>query len=200
MMLMYTLSLDLQFPSCVTIYNQCSNTKLVSPVYFSNGMAYPKLSCQQIEIGTEMGACLEINATQYDFEGALLSKLKIYSNKQYNMGALTTETNKNEAAHVYMLAAWKVKDTKPFVRVVLIKHTKEFTWNEDKLKKLYYENCQWLKEHDTVSDAWFVDDNMILKTSFKVRDLKGNFELSISISEEEKNDYAMRPLCVDLER
>jgi hypothetical protein len=38
---------------------------------------------------------------------------------------------------------------------------------------------------------------MVLKTSFSVRDLKGNPELSIYISEE-RDDYAMRPFCIDL--
>jgi hypothetical protein len=38
-----------------------------------------------------------------------------------------------------------------------------------------------------------------LETSFKTSSLKGNFELSIYISEEEKYDDAMRPLYVDLE-
>jgi hypothetical protein len=78
----------------------------------------------------------------------------------------------------------------------LVEHAKEFTWNEDKLKKLYDANQGWLKKYDkTVSY-----DNMALKTTFKVEDLEGIFELSISISEEEGNMHAMRPLCIDFER
>jgi hypothetical protein len=200
-MLMYTVSLELQLPACVTIHNQCSNTELVSPVYFGNGSVCPKLSGQQIDISTKMNACFEINAAQDDFEGALLFKLQRYSNKQHNMGALTTETSKNEVAHVHILVAWKVKNAKPFACVVLVEHTKELAWNESELKKLYYENCWWLKEYDdTISDAWLMSNNMILKTSFKARDLDGKLELSVSISEEEKDDYAIRPFCIDLKR
>jgi hypothetical protein len=45
-----------------------------------------------------------------------------------------------------------------------------------------------------------MDDNVVLKMTFNAIDLKRAFELSISISEEERNDYAMRPLYVDPER
>jgi hypothetical protein len=200
-MLIYAVSLDLQLPACVTIHNQCSNTELAKPVYFSNGAVCPQLSNQQIDIGAKMRASFEINATQDEFEGALLYKLQRYSNSQYNMDTLAIETNKNETTHIYMLAIWKVKDFKPFAHVVLVEHTEEFTWNEDRLRKLYDKNNDWLREHDDIiSDVWLIDDNMTLKMSFKVRGSKGNFELSIFISEEEKNDYAMRPLCVDFER
>jgi hypothetical protein len=199
-MLMHIISLDIQLPSCVTIHNQCLNIELVSPVYFGNGAVCPKLSDQQIDISTEMKARFEINTIQDEFEGALLFKLQRHSGNQYSADTSTIETNKNGAKCVQMLAAWKVKDSKPLLHVLLIEHAKEFTWNEDNLKKLYDKNFGWLKEYnDAISDTWLMDDNMALKTSFEVRGLKGNFELSISIFEE-KDDYAIRPLCIDLER
>jgi hypothetical protein len=201
-MLMYTISFDLQLPALVTIHNPCSNIELVSPVYFGNGAVCPKLSEQQIDIGTEMNASFEIYATQDEFEGALLYKLQKYveSDNRCNMDTLAMETDKNEAKCVQLLVAWKVKDSKPFLYVVLVEHVKEFTWDEDALRKLYNKNHNRLKEYDdTESDKWLMDNNMVLKISFKLRGSKGNFELSISISEEERNDY-MRPLCVNLER
>jgi hypothetical protein len=198
--LIYTISLELQLPSCMIIHNQCLNIELVSPIYFGNGVVCPRLSGRQVNIGTTMRVCFEISTTQDDFEGALLYKLQKYSDNQYNIGALVTENNKYDATYVYMLAAWKVVDTKSFARIVLVEHTKEFTWDEDKLKRLYDKHCGWLKEYDhTISDTWLVNDSVTLKTSFEIRVLKGNFELSISISEE-KDDYAIRPLFVDLER
>jgi hypothetical protein len=39
-----------------------------------------------------------------------------------------------------------------------------------------------------------------LKTSFKARILKKVLELIVFISEEEKSDHAVKPLCVDFER
>jgi hypothetical protein len=151
----------------------------------------PKLSNQQIDIGTARKACFELSTTRDDFEGALLFKLQNTSHDQSHMNAI----------HVYILTAWKVKDAKPLVRVALIEHTDAFAWNESELKKLYYENCGRLEEYDdTISETWLMNDSMALKTTFRIRDLNGSFEQSISISEEERNEDAMRPLCVDPER
>jgi hypothetical protein len=198
-MLIYTYSLNLQLPACIAIHNQCSNIELVAPVYFGNGAVCSKLSDQKICIGAKMNASFEISALQDELEGALLFKLQRYSDCQYNMSASAAETN--ETTCIRMLVAWKVKDSKPFIYVVLIEHTKGFTWNEDELRKLYNKNHNRLKEHnDTMSDVWFIDDEIALKISFKIIGLKANFGLSISISEEEKDIYAMRPFCIDLER
>jgi hypothetical protein len=201
--LIYTVSLELELSACVIIHNQCPSIKLISPVYFGNGAVCPRLYSQQIDIGTETKSIFEINATQDEFEGALLYKLQRYdkSDDQSDMATSTTETNEKEAKCLQMLVTWKLKDSKPFVYVVLVEHTKEFTWNEDGLRKLYYGNHDKFKKYDdTTSETWFMDDNMALKMITKVRGLKGNFELSISISEEERDDHAMRPLRIDLTR
>jgi hypothetical protein len=199
-MLMYTVSLELQMPSCVTIHNQCLNTKLVSPIYFGNDTICLKLSNQQIDIGAKMSVSFEIKTAQDDFEGALLYKLQRHPDSQYDMDTSTTETNKNEAMDVHMLVAWKVKNSKLFAYVTLVEHTKEFTWNEDKLKKLYDKNHDHLKEYgSTISDAWLMNDDMVLKTTFSANDLKGNLKLGISTSEA-KDNYAIRPSYINLER
>jgi hypothetical protein len=198
--LMYAVSLDLQLPARVTIHNQCLNIKLISSVYFGNGTVYPKLSGQQIDIGTKMKVYFEINTTQDEPEGALLFKLQRYSASQYNIDTLTTGTNKKEATNVHMLVAWEIRSSKPSVCVVLVENTEELTWNEDKLKKLYDKNCGWLREYgSTMSDTWLMDNNMTLKILFNVRNLKRSFELGMHIYEE-KDSYAMSPLCVDLMR
>jgi hypothetical protein len=199
-MLMYTVSLKLQLSSHITIHNQCLNTELASLVCFGNGAVYPKLSHQKMHIGIAMKTRFEINATQDSFEGALLYKLEKHSEEQSDADTLPTEVNRN-ATHICMLIAWKVEDSKSFVHIALIEHAKEFTWNKYELKKLYNKNRGWLKEYDdTISDTWVMDGNMVLKTIFKIRGSKGSFGLSIFISEEERDDYAMRPLHVDPER
>jgi hypothetical protein len=202
-MLIYTVSLKLQLPPRVIIHNQCSKINLVSPIYFGNGAVCPKLSYQQIDINAKTRVCFEINATQDDFEGALLYKLQrhVESDNRRNMNILTTEVNENEAKCVQMLVAWKVEDSKLFVLLALIEHTKEFTWNGDELKKLYYKNRLWLKRYvSTTLDIWSMDNNMALKTTFRVRDLQGDSDLSISISERENNGYAVRPIWINTER
>jgi hypothetical protein len=131
----------------------------------------------------------------------LLYKLQrhVKSGGQRNMKTL--KVNKNKAKCVQMLAAWKVEDSKLFVLLVLIEHTKEFTWARDKLKKLYYENCRWLKRYvNTTLDIWSIDDDMVLRTTFRVRGTEGNFELSILISEGKNDGYAMRPIWINTER
>jgi hypothetical protein len=201
-LLIYTVSLDLELSSCVTIHNQCSNIKLVSPVYFCNGTVYIKLSSRQIDIGTTTKIRFENDAAQDEFEGALIYKLQGYveSDDQNNMDTLTTEVDENGEKCVQMLVAWKVKDAKPLLYVVLIEHAKEFIWDEDNLRKLYDKNLGLLKKcNNIIPDTWIIDDNMILKTSSEVKGLKGKFDLSISIFEEE-DFYGTRPLYVDFER
>jgi hypothetical protein len=132
----------------------------------------------------------------------LLYKLQKYveSDGQCNVDTSTVETSKEKTKCVQMFVAWKVKNSEPFVYIILVEHAEEFTWDEDKLKKLYDRNSGWLKEYnDTILDMWSMDDNVTLKTSLKVRSMKGSFELS-AFTSEEKDEDAIRPLCVDLER
>jgi hypothetical protein len=201
-MLIYIVSFEFQLPAYIVIHNQCSNTKLISPVYFSNGAVCSELPDQQIDIGTKVRTGFRIDTIENKFEGALLFKLKrhVESYDQYNTDTLTAEINMNEATDVHMVVAWEVKNTKPFAYVTLVEHTK-VTWIEGKLIRLYYENHGRLKEYDdTISETWCIDDNMILKTSFSAGYLKGILELNISISEEEKDDYAMRPFHINPKR
>jgi hypothetical protein len=175
----------------------------VSPVYFSNGVVCPKISSQQIDIAAKTNASFEIYATQDEFEGILLFKLQKYvePDDQGNMDALTIEPSENDAKCVQMFALWKVKDSEPFAQAKFVEHTKELTWDEDKLRKLYNMNCDYLVTYNgTISNKWLVDDNVTLGVAFRTRILEGNFELSISISEEEKDAYSARPLHVDLKR
>jgi hypothetical protein len=198
-MLIYTVSLKFQSPTSVIIHNQCLNIELISPVYFGNGTVYHGLSDQQIDINAAIKIRLEINATQDEFEGALLYKLQMNFHNPHDMDVSTTETHVMN--YSYMLVAWKMRDSEPFVHIVLIEYTEKFVWNEDKLKKLYDKSCDRLKKYDDIiSDAWIIDDNMTLKTVSKIENLETNFELNISISEEEKKDHAVRSLCLDLER
>jgi hypothetical protein len=68
------------------------------------------------------------------------------------------------------------------------------------LRELHNKNVDWLKKYnDTISDTWLVDNNMILRASFSTRVLEGITELNIFISEK-RNDYAIRPFCIDIER
>jgi hypothetical protein len=154
-----------------------------------------------MNIGAKMNASFEIYTTQPDFEGALLFKLQKYSDRQSDECTLTTETDKNMATHIYMVVAWKAKDTEPFAYITLIESSKEFIWNGGEFKRLYYENRSWFKKYNgTISNVWLVNDNMVLKTTFNARDLKRIPEISISISEEGDPNHAMEPLWFNTTR
>jgi hypothetical protein len=197
-MLIYTISFILQLPACIAIHNQCSNIMLETPVYFCNGTMRPKLFDRQISVNCEARISFEIDTIKNKFECILLFKLKRHaeSDNQQNMNTSIIETNKNEAPNIHMLVIWEVKNAKSFTYVTLIEDTKAFTWDEDKLKKLYDKNCDWLKKYNTVSDIWFVNDNTTLKMTSNLKD----FELSISISEEGRNGDVMMPFCIDPKR
>jgi hypothetical protein len=193
MMLTYTVSLDLHLPSYITIHNQCSSIELVSPVFFGDGVICPKLFSQRVGIDTKMKAHFEIYATQDNFEGAFLFKLQRFS-EWYNM-----YTSMNEAEHIYMLIAWKMKGDELSAYVALVKHTKAFTWDKDKLRKLYNKNRNWLEKYDGgIFNTWLVD-NMVLTTLFGARVLKRILELEIHISRGRDN-LGINSLFIDTER
>jgi hypothetical protein len=188
----------------VNIHNQCSNTKLISLVYFCNDAVCPKLSDQQIDIGTKMKACFEINATQDDFEGALLFKLQreeSRSNIYLSNLFVQQKYSNDEAKCVRMLIAWKVRISKIFLYVSLVEHAKNFALNEEILKKLYSKNQNWIRRYNDIrSDTWIMDDDTVLKTTSSARDFKGILELSVSIFEGKKSGLDMRPLGVNFKR
>jgi hypothetical protein len=106
-----------------------------------------------------------------------------------------------KSTSIHILVIWKVNYSRSSVHIVLLKNIKGFKWNEEKLKKFYNKNYDRLVRYDdSTLYKWLLDDMMILKTAFEVMYFKRNFELSISISEEKKNVYAIRPLCVDEKR
>jgi hypothetical protein len=198
-MLMYTVSFAFQLPACAIIHNQCSNIKLTSPVYFSNGTVFPKLHNQQIDAGTKMKAYFEIEATQNKFVGVLLYKLQRYSDQTHT--DIFTAKAVTKPTCIQILVTWKMKYPKSFAYIVLLKNIRGLEWNEEKLKKFYNENHDRLKRYsNSTSYKWLIDDKTVLKTTFEVNNSKRVPELNICISEEKKDDYVMRPLWVDVER
>jgi hypothetical protein len=202
-MLIYVASLEFQLPACIVIHNHCLNTTLTAPVYYGYGAVCSELSDRQIDIDTKMRISFKIDTIENNFDCALLFKLKkhVESDDQHIIETSTTETDENKTRHVYMLVIWGMKDANAFIYVVLVEHTKGFNWNEDELRRLYYENYDRLKKYDGVTpDTWMIDNNVLLKTKFKLKGSKRNPKLSISISEGRKNDHAIRPFCINLER
>jgi hypothetical protein len=198
-MLIYAVSLKFQLSVCLTIHNQCSNTKLVSPVYFGDGVVGPKSSNQQMDIDTKMEASFEIDTIQDKFEGALLYELWRYSGRHHK-GILTAKAVA-KLTRIHMLVIWDMNYSMPSSYIVLLKNIRGFKWNEDKLKKLYDKNYARLKRYDdTTLYTWLIDDETVLTAIPEVRCLKRTTELNISIYEGKRYSYTTRPLWINEKR
>jgi hypothetical protein len=192
--LIHTASLSVQPSVKLNIHNQCWDAGLVSPVYVTgNGLECHRPPDYRVYAGDTIRSGFIINETDDGSYGVLIYRLQ--RRQSYRSAGASEDTSNG----VHLFVVWEISEPKElYADVLLIEYTKAFSWNRDKLNKLYHENRDRLKEcNDIISDTWLVDNNMVLKTSFSVRDLKGNPELSIYISEE-RDDYAMRPFCIDL--
>jgi hypothetical protein len=194
-MLIYAISLSIRPSFKLTIHNQCLNVSLTPPVYVTgDGLECHRPPDYKVYAGDTMKSGFIIKSDNVSY-GVLIYRL------QRKQSHESTEIGKDTSNVVHLLVIWKIPDSKMlYADVLLIEHTEALIWNEDNLNKLYHKNRSRLKKYnDTVSYVWSMDHNTALKTTFSARVLKGNPKLSISISEE-KDEHAIRPLCVDLER
>jgi hypothetical protein len=92
---------------------------------------------------------------------------------------------------------WGFKSDHLYSCAWLIEHERTFTWNEDKLRRLYdVYNSQY--DRDFNAEEWLLDDNAMLKTVCALS--HGGFEMNIFISEEKDLSYHRKPLWVDPSR
>jgi hypothetical protein len=194
--LICAVSLHIQPSFKLNIHNQCWNVGLVSPIYVAgDGLECHRPPDYKAYTGDIMRSGFIINKLDDTSCGVLIYKLQRRRTHE------STEIGKDTLNDVYLLVVWRVSGSKElYADVLLMEHTKALTWGEGRLNKLYYKNHNRLKKcTDTISDTWSMDDNMILKMTFSARSLKGNPELSISISEE-RDEHARRPFNIDLTR
>jgi hypothetical protein len=180
----------------VYIHNQCSNVDLVSPTYINgDGLKCYRPPDYKVCTGDTMRLGFIIKSDSMSY-GALIYKL------QRRQSHESTEICEDASSATQLLVVWESsKFEGSHVNVLLVEYEKRFSWNEDELGNLYNKNRSWFKKYSgTISDTWFLDDNMTLKTTFRVVGLKGIHELIISISEIEGDGYAMRPLRLNIER
>jgi hypothetical protein len=194
--LIYPLSLSIPLSLELNIHNQCSNVGLMSPMYITGyGLESHRPPCYKVYVGDTMRSRFIIKSYLWSY-GVLIYRL------QKRQSYESTETDEDISNAICLLVAWRISESNElYADVLLLEHAKDFIWNEDKLNKLYYENDGRLKEYNgTISESWFMDDNMALRTILNARDLKGAPELSIFIFEEKKSNYVMRPFCINLKR
>jgi hypothetical protein len=179
----------------LNIHNQCLNVNLVSPTYVtSNGLKCHRTPDYKVCAGDTTRSGFIIG-WHYQSYGILIYKLQRRKSHE------STEINKDTSSTVHLLVVWKIFESKKlYAETLLVEHDKGFTWNEDRLNKLYHGNHARVKKHDdTASYIWSMNNHIALKTTFSVKDLKGSYELNISISEE-KDGYAIRPFRINPER
>jgi hypothetical protein len=96
-----------------------------------------------------------------------------------------------------LLVIWGCKSYGFYSRAFIIEHESIFSWNEDKLKRLYdVYNSQYDKGSHV--ERWLLDDNTRLETECKLT--CRNFEMNVIIFEDRFRSIPPKPLWVDLNR
>jgi hypothetical protein len=194
--LIYTISLLIPSSFKLNIHNQCLNVGLASPIYVTNdGLECHRAPDHKVYARDTTKSGFIINKSDDGSYGVLIYRLQVRQSHE------STEICEDTSSAAQLLVVWRISESKElYADALLTEYTRTFTWNRGKLNKLYHENHDRLKKYaNTISDTWLIDNNVTLKTTFSARDLKENLELSISISEE-RDEYAMRPFCIDLTR
>jgi hypothetical protein len=192
---MYTVSFYAQLSFRLDIHNKCSNFDLVSPKYVTGD----ELECYDSPGDVYAGATRErffIIKSDNESYGVIVYKIR---RKQKHE---STKTSENTSSAVYLLVVWENSESKKLCAdVLLIEYDKGFDWHKNNLNRLYYVNHGRLKEcNGAISNTWLMNSDMALKTLFKVKGPRRSPELSISISEEKIDNYAMRPFCIHPKR
>jgi hypothetical protein len=190
--LIRVVSLVLQSPISLSIFNAHEDINLTSPVHFIHGGKWHVAPDQEIDAIDVMRNYLEFDSGQDILEGALVYKIQ-------REHAESDEVIQDESKSVHLLVAWYVDQTKGSdVRALLVEHDKGLNWDEDKLKKLYQRHWHsfdaWISPTGCI---WLLDDATVL--SVGVDAVNGDYRWDIVIAEGE-GDNIERPLWTDTER
>jgi hypothetical protein len=179
--------------SPIFVRNQCSNFELVSPIYFGHNAIWIEFPDQKVDANTVAVASFGRDIVKNEFSGALIYKLQrknIESNYPSNM-----DNTKNTSTSTQLLIMWGSNDRSEIsLHTLLIKHSNEITWDEDKLKKLHAMYHDLLEKDKVVRYTWLLDDVTVLKTVLKWEYRRNMTE--IIISECTREEDSKEPLWV----
>jgi hypothetical protein len=179
--------------SSVFIHNQCSDFELVSPVYFGHNAIWVKSPDQKVDANMVTVASLGRDVVENEFSSALIYKLQrknIESNDTSNM-----DNTKDTSTNIQLLIMWGSDiRCEIYLHVLLIKHSNEITWDEDKLKKLHSMHHNLLKKGWVVRHTWLLDGVTVLKTMLRWK-YKG-YMIEVIISEWTREEDSKEPLWV----
>jgi hypothetical protein len=183
-------SLVLQSPVSLNIYNLCQSISLTSPIYFNRNGMWHVVPVQKIDVDAVMRTCIEFNFGQDILEGALVYRI------QWRQHTESDKLIQDESKNIQLLVAWNVGHTKGLhLCALLVEHDKEL--DENKLRKLYQKYWHLLKvQIDPIGSNWLLN-NTIVSTTVKV--MNGGYRWDVFISEGTKHNVK-RPLWMNAER
>jgi hypothetical protein len=169
----------------VTINNQCSNIELTYPIHFIKDVICYGHFPQQVNSKNEMKINFKIGMVKSMFSGILLCHL---------------QRKVDTSISTLLLVTWKFRIDTLYSHTYLIEHEGILTWNEDMLKNLYDAyNSQDDTELILNEGRWMLDNNTKLKIECEAS-YKGDFEMNVTISEEDNLTHPIKPLWVDPNR
>jgi hypothetical protein len=179
----------------VRVHNQCSNSELISPVYFGRNVIWHIVPDQKVNANTVARTSFGREMFKTEFASALIYKLHRKklpeSNDQSNENNIFAE---DSLASIQLLIIWRFNNQYDFcVRALLIKHSNTITWNEDTLEKLHSMHLSLCRDDDITEDTWLLDDETVLMTTSK---WEVGHTVEITISEGTRKDDTIEPLWV----
>jgi hypothetical protein len=181
----------------VNIENQCSDIKLVSPVYFSDGATRMTCPDQKAEQGGSMETSFVIDTHRKTFEGAFMCQIKRKDiNADSQPSTHTNQTPENEPKSTQLLVAWKIsRFGELFAYALLINHDADVVWNMGKLKGLYHDHRCRLNASKSCSNTWRMDENTLLVVELDLMG-QGQFVIHAKVTGGEENDTTQLPIDI----
>jgi hypothetical protein len=199
---MYIISFNFQRTMDVTVYHQCSDIELVSPVYFCNDGSYHEYPIERTDHGTvtKIGFRFDPNRNS---SGSILMykvqrKVNTRSDHQSSIDVIYTNVIEETLKMIRLLVIWKVEYLKkPEVKAMLVEYDNKLVLNEDELVQLYnnavnmsfnYDTSYYLGRENHILNKYtaLVCDHAALKVVYD-EEWKDGLELKINISGVEYN-------------
>jgi hypothetical protein len=203
--LVYVVSLTLHKTIVMTIHNQYPDIKLMPPVYSSNLGTCNEYSVKRADADVMMKIDIKFDFDQDEPGGILIYEVQRKRNEtfdhQSSAGTISADANEDALKVMQLLVTWRIERFgEPKVNIMLTEYNNVHVLNEDKLVQLYEKiNGQFSRYHNYSRCAWLVYDDRVLKATYETVQ-KVEPEVKITISEGVKDNYIMKPMCIDLTR
>jgi hypothetical protein len=177
----------------ITIHNQYSGMKLISPVCLCNRGKRHECRVEKTDTGTVMKFDLKFDFDQDELGGFLMYEIRRKRNARSNH-----RSNKiiEEALKMMrLLVTWKIDHSgKPNVNTALVEYDNKFVLSEDKTIQLYDKLKDILTSFS--HGTWLICDSIALKVACS---LKAS-QLKVTIFEGLRNSSTIKPIWIVSER